>query len=76
MAVEDKLVAVISPWSKLPQLVKQKFWIESLAAEKKVLVWREDLQDAKSLAAELKKQGIADAEYRTARVTTSWKRVE
>lgn len=76
MGAEDRLVAVISPWSKLPQLVKQKFWVESLPAEKKVMVWREDLQDAKTLAAELKKQGVVDAEYRTAKVTTSWKRVE
>jgi N-acetyl-anhydromuramyl-L-alanine amidase AmpD len=76
MAVEDKLVAVISPWDKLPQLVKQKFWVESLPAEKKVAVWREDLQDRAALSAELQKHGVRDAELRTAKVTTSWKHVE
>lgn len=76
MGIEEKLVAVISPWDKLPQLVKQKFWVESLPAEKKVLVWREDLQDQAALAAELKKLGVGDATLRTAKVTTSWKHVE
>jgi hypothetical protein len=76
MSTEERLVAIISPWDKLPDLVKKNFWVESLPAEKKVLVWREDLQKEADLTAELKKTGVSAHELRTARVTTSWKHVE
>jgi hypothetical protein len=72
MAEEKKLVAVISPWDKLSELVKRQFRLESLPAEKKVLVWREDLQDEQQLSSELKKAGISDVELRQKKVVTRW----
>ena len=67
-----KLVAVISPWDKLSELVKRKFRVESLPAEKKVMVWRDDLQDSAALEAELKQVGVKDVEIRENRVTSRW----
>ncbi len=72
MAEEKKLVAVISPWAKLSELVKRQFRLESLPAEKKVMVWREDLQDEQQLSGELKKIGVTDAELRQRKVVTRW----
>ena len=72
MAEEKKLVAVISPWDKLSELVKRQFRLESLPAEKKVMVWREDLQDEQQLSGELKKLGITDVELRQKKVITRW----
>jgi hypothetical protein len=76
MSAQEKLVAIISPWEKLSNLVKNQFWVESLPAEKKVMVWREDLQTTPALTAELKSAGITAIEVRTNAVTTNWKRVE
>ncbi len=72
MAEEKKLVAVISPWDKLSELVKRQFRLESLPAEKKVMVWREDLQDEQQLSSELKKVGVTDVELRQKKVITRW----
>ena len=72
----EKLVAIISPWQKLPELVQRNFRIESLPAEKRVMVWRDDLQNQKALAAELKQIGIAAPEIRKAKTTTKWQAVE
>jgi len=76
MGDEEKLVAVISPWDKLSDLVKRKFRAESLPAEKKVMVWRDDLQTDKELEAELKKMGIASFEVRKKRVTGKWQDIQ
>ncbi len=72
---EQRLVAVVSPWEGLPQLVKREFRVESLPAEKKAMVWREDLQTESALEEELKKSGIAHAEIRKAKVKTKWQNV-
>jgi hypothetical protein len=72
MAEEKKLVAVISPWDKLSELVKRQFRLESLPAEKKVMVWREDLQDEQQLSSELEKAGVTGVELRQRKVTTRW----
>ena len=72
MGDEKRLVAVISPWEKLPELVKKQFRIESLPREKKVMVWREDLQTKEKLTGELKKLGIASLELRDKKVMTKW----
>ncbi len=71
----EKLVAIVSPWEKLPALAKRNFRIESLPEEKKVKVWREDLQTEELLAAELSQVGITAAELRSSRIT-DWKGVE
>jgi hypothetical protein len=73
MAEEKKLVAVISPWDKLSELVKRQFRLESLPAEKKVMVWREDLQDEQQLSSELQKAGISGVELRQKKVVTRWR---
>lgn len=75
MSEEERLVAVISPWEKLSDVVKRKFRVESLPAEKKVAVWREDLQNETKLTEELKKLGIQEIEVRRHRVTTRWQDV-
>ena len=49
----EKLVAIVSPWEKLPVLARRNFRIESLPTEKKVQVWRDDLQSPELLTAEL-----------------------
>ncbi len=71
----EKLVAIVSPWEKLPLLARRNFRIESLPAEKKVLVWRDDLQSAESLTAELTQVGVAPVEVRTSRIT-NWTGVD
>lgn len=75
MSEDERLVAVISPWDKLAELVKRKFRVESLVSEKKVAVWRDDLQGEAELTEELKRAGVKDFEIRTARVTTRWQDV-
>ncbi len=75
MAEEKKLVAVISPWDKLSELVKRQFRLESLPAEKKVMVWRDDLQDEQQLSSELKKASVSDFELRQKKVVTRWQGV-
>jgi hypothetical protein len=75
MGEADQFVAVISPWEKLPEVVKHKFRVESLSAEKKVMVWRDDLQSEAQLLDELKKIGLKSVEVRKRR-TTDWKAVD
>ncbi len=70
------MVAVISPWDKLSDLVQKKFRVESLPEEKKVMVWRDDLQTAAELEAELKATGVAQIELRTKKVTSKWRDVQ
>ena len=69
---EQKMVAVISPWEKLAALVKEDFRIESIPGEKKVMAWREDLQDPTVLAAELKSLKITPLEIGPRKVTSKW----
>jgi hypothetical protein len=76
MAEDKKLVAVISPWEKLSELVKKQFRLESLPTEKKVMAWREDLQDEQSLLEELKKLGVKEVELRQRHVVTRWQDTE
>ncbi|MEN6493546.1 MAG: hypothetical protein ABFD16_04570 [Thermoguttaceae bacterium] len=76
MAEEKRVVAVISPWAKLSDLVKKKFRVETLPAEKKVMVWREDLETKDQLLSELTKAGITDAEVRPHKVTAKWQDVQ
>jgi len=76
MGEEQHVVAVISPWDKLSQLVKKKFRVESLPAEKKVMVWREDLTTKEQLVRELENVGIASIEIRTNKVTAKWQDVQ
>jgi hypothetical protein len=75
MAEQERVVAVISPWEKIAAVVKRQFRVESLPAEKKVMVWRDDLQDEQALANELRAAGIVAMEIRKKR-TTDWKEVE
>ena len=75
MAEKDKLVAIISPWEKLPALAKKGFRIESLPAEKKVIVWRDDLQTEQGLSEELKQVGITSHELKKRR-TVNWREVD
>lgn len=72
MSEEERLVAIVSPWDNLSKLIKNKFRVESLASEKKVMVWREDLQDKQALGDELKKLGFNSAVLATKKVTTRW----
>ena len=72
----EKLVALISPWEKLSVVVQHNFRIESLPAEKKVIVWREDLQAEEALTEELKRLGVPAIELRRKRVTANWEDVE
>lgn len=69
---EEKLVAIISPWEKLPEVVRAKFRVESLPRSKMVMVWRSDLQDGDRLEAELKKIGVARYELCRKKVVTQW----
>lgn len=73
--VTEKLVAVVSPWEKVSALAKRQFRMESLPEEKRVIVWRDDLQSEQSLAAELSQIGIVAAEIRKQQVT-DWKQVD
>ena len=75
MAEKDKLVAIISPWEKLPALAKKSFRIESLPVEKMVMVWRDDLQTEQALTQELRQTGINSFEL-TQRKTVNWKEVD
>ena len=43
MSDEERLVAVVSPWNRLSELVKRNFRVVSLPREKMVAVWRDDL---------------------------------
>ena len=72
MGKQEKLVALLSPWVKLSEIVKDGFRVESVPAQKKVMVWREDLQDEQGLADALKKLGIASPEIGVQRVTFKW----
>ena len=76
MSEGKKLVAVVSPWEKLPDLAKNKFRIESLQRQKMVMVWREDLQTEKKLTDVLEKVGVKTFEVKTRKVTTKWQRTE
>ena len=76
MNEDAKLVAVISPWEKLSELIKRKFRVESLPAEHQVMVWREDLQTKEELCKELAEVGLASAELRTRKVTSRWQDTE
>jgi len=75
MAQHERVVAVISPWDKISAVVKRQFRIESLPAEKKVMVWRDDLHDEQALANELRMAGVVAMDIRKKR-TTDWKEVE
>jgi hypothetical protein len=72
MSEFEKWVAVISPWDKLSAVVKKNFRVESLPEEKKVMVWRDDLQSEQALAEELKQLGVGAAELRKKKVTARW----
>jgi hypothetical protein len=74
MAEQERLVAVISPWEKLAALAKRQFRIESLPSQKKVMVWRDDLQSEQKLADELKSAGVSAMEVCRRRIT-NWKEV-
>ncbi len=76
MGEAKRLVAVISPWEKLADLVKRHFRVESLPAEKKVMVWREELESKDQLLAELGQVGITSVEVRTQKVTAKWQDVQ
>ena len=76
MAEPEKLVAVISPWEKLSEVAKRKFRVESLPEEKKVAVWRDDLQSEEKLAQELGRIGIASVELRKQKVTARWQEIQ
>ncbi len=71
----DKLVAVVSPWEKISALVKRQFRIESLPNEKKVMIWRDDLQTEAALTEQLSQIGLLGAELRRNKIT-DWKAVD
>jgi hypothetical protein len=71
-AREERLVAILSPWTlNLATLVRKKFRLETLPRNKKMMVWRGDLQTKGRLTGELKKLGIEDVEVRRAVVSSS-----
>jgi hypothetical protein len=74
MSEKEKLVAVVSPWERLPELVKRQFRIESLPSGKMVMVWRDDLQTEEKLRAALQELGVAAAEL-IKKQPTEWQRV-
>jgi hypothetical protein len=74
MSEKEKLVAVLSPWEKLSELVKRQFRVESMPGGKLVMVWRDDLQTEDKLTAELRKLGVNATEV-TKRQPTEWKHV-
>ena len=76
MASREQLVAVISPWNRLSELVRANFRVETLPAEKMVMVWRDDLQTAESLSEELKRLNVQSPELRQASVTAAWQEVK
>ena len=71
---EERIVAVISPWERISEVVKKKFRVESLPREKKVVVWRDDLQDEQKLTDELTAIGVNSIEIRRRR-PTDWEDV-
>lgn len=71
----DKLVAVVSPWEKISALVKRQFRIESLPNEKKVMIWRDNLQTEAALTEQLSQIGLLGAELRRNKIT-DWKAVD
>jgi hypothetical protein len=75
MNEQERLVAIISPWEKIAAVVKRHFRVESLPAEKKVMVWRDDLQNESALVDELKSVGIQSVEVRKNQIT-QWEDVE
>jgi len=75
MRETDRVVAVISPWEKVSDVVKHKFRMQTLPAEKKVMVWRDDLQNEQQLTDELSKIGVKVLEVRKRR-TTDWKETD
>lgn len=72
MAGEQRLIAVVSPWDKLSDLVKHKFRVESIPGEKQVMVWRDDLQETSALQRTLSDLGIKAAAIEH-RAVTNWK---
>jgi len=72
MSEEERVVAVVSPWDHLANLVKKKFRVESLPREKKVLVWREDLTNEEELVAAVKEAGIESIEVRRRKIIEEW----
>jgi hypothetical protein len=72
----EKLVAVVSPWVKLGDVVKRDFRVQSLPAEKTVMAWRDDLQTPEALAAELAAIGITPIDIRTKAVTATWQEID
>jgi hypothetical protein len=75
MSEADQIVAVISPWERISEVVKNRFRMESLPAEKKAVVWRDDLRSEQQLLDELKRIGIKVFEVRK-RKPTNWKEVD
>lgn len=75
MPENERLVAVVSPWEKMSEIAKRKFRVETLPAEKMVMVWRDDLPTEQELLAELAKIGIVSPELRK-RGITEWRGVE
>lgn len=75
MSKTDQLVAVISPWEKISEVVKNHFRMESLPAEKKAVVWRDDLRTEQQLLDELRRIGIKVFEVRKKK-PTNWKEVD
>ena len=73
MSEKDKLVAVVSPWEKLSELVKRQFRIESMPNGKMVMVWRDDLQTERRLRAALEEIGVAPTEV-IKKQLTEWQR--
>jgi hypothetical protein len=74
MSENEKLVAVVSPWEKLSDLVHRQFRVESMPNGKMVMVWRDDLQSEEKLMAELHELAITATEV-TRRKPTAWQRV-
>lgn len=72
MADAQRLVAIISPWENLAKLVKAKFRVETLPAEKLAAAWREDLQTEAALAKELEKLGFKKIQMEKRTVTVRW----
>jgi len=72
MNEEERIVAAVSPWDHLANLVKKEFRVQSLPREKKVLVWREDLTNEEELVAAVKEAGIESIEVRRRKAMDEW----
>ena len=72
MNEEERLVAIVSPWDNLGKLVKRGFRVQSLPREKKVLVWRVDLQGEADLTQAIREAGISAIEIRRGKVVVQW----